>query len=59
MDWDPALSKASPSAPLIFPVLITTLMAKSAHPFLGFDSFEWQGVFYCFEVPPFGLSSAP
>ena len=31
-------------------------MAESAHPFLGF---EWQGVFYCFEVLPFGLSSAP
>jgi hypothetical protein len=28
-------------------------MAESAHPFL-----EWQGVLYCFEVLPFGLSSA-
>jgi hypothetical protein len=31
-------------------------MADSAHPLLGF---EWQGVFYCFKVLPFGLSSAP
>ena len=31
-------------------------MAESAHPFLGF---EWQGVFNCFEVLPFSLSSAP
>jgi hypothetical protein len=30
-------------------------MAESAHPFLGF---EWQGVFYCFKVLPFGLSLA-
>ena len=31
-------------------------MAESAQPFLGF---EWNGVFYCFNVLPFGLSSAP
>jgi hypothetical protein len=31
-------------------------MAPSATPFLGF---EWMGTFYCFEVLPFGLSSAP
>ena len=31
-------------------------MAEDAHPYLGF---EWDGVFYCFEVLPFGLSSAP
>ena len=31
-------------------------MAPSATPFLGF---EWAGTFYCFEVLPFGLSSAP
>ena len=31
-------------------------MAPEASPFLGF---EWDGVFYCFDVLPFGLSSAP
>jgi hypothetical protein len=31
-------------------------MTDSAHPFLDF---EWQGIFYCFEVLPFGLSLAP
>ena len=31
-------------------------MEESATPFLGF---EWEGAFYCFDVLPFGLSSAP
>ena len=31
-------------------------MAPDAFPYLGF---EWDGRFYCFEVLPFGLSSAP
>ena len=31
-------------------------MAPDAFPYLGF---EWGGSFYCFEVLPFGLSSAP
>jgi hypothetical protein len=31
-------------------------MAPEAAPYLGF---EWDGSFYCFEVLPFGLSSAP
>ena len=31
-------------------------MAPEAHPYLGF---EWDGNFYCFEVLPFGISSAP
>jgi hypothetical protein len=31
-------------------------MAPDATKFLGF---EWMGTFYCFEVLPFGLSSAP
>ena len=31
-------------------------MAENAVPYLGF---EWEGVFYCFEVLPFGQSSAP
>ena len=31
-------------------------MAEDAFPYLGF---EWEGVFYCFEVLPFGLASAP
>jgi hypothetical protein len=31
-------------------------MAPEAFPYLGF---EWDGSFYCFEVLPFGLSSAP
>ena len=31
-------------------------MAPEAFPYLGF---EWAGSFYCFEVLPFGLSSAP
>jgi hypothetical protein len=31
-------------------------MAPDAFPYLGF---EWDGSFYCFEVLPFGLSSAP
>jgi hypothetical protein len=31
-------------------------MAPESTPFLGF---EWEGTFYCFDVLPFGLSSAP
>ena len=31
-------------------------MAPESFPYLGF---EWEGSFYCFEVLPFGLSSAP
>ena len=31
-------------------------MAPDASPYLGF---EWDGAFYCFDVLPFGLSSAP
>jgi hypothetical protein len=31
-------------------------MAPEAFPYLGF---EWEGCFFCFEVLPFGLSSAP
>ena len=31
-------------------------MAPESTPYLGF---EWEGVFYCFDVLPFGLSSAP
>ena len=31
-------------------------MAPESSPYLGF---EWEGVFYCFDVLPFGLSSAP
>ena len=31
-------------------------MAPESTPYLGF---EWEGTFYCFDVLPFGLSSAP